>query len=45
MTNTLTDFLHSIEQDQIENDLAVTALAEAGLIKPWPLTRLSAINR
>ncbi len=38
MTNTLTDFLHSIEQDQIQTDLAVTALAEAGVIKPWPLT-------
>ena len=38
MTNTLVDFLRRIERDQIETDLAVAALAEAGVIKPWPLT-------
>ena len=38
MTNTLADFLHSIERDQTQTDLAVSALAEAGVIKPWPLT-------
>jgi len=36
--NTLTDVLGRIEEDQTKIDLAVAALAEAGVIKPWPLT-------
>ena len=35
---TLKNVLRRIERDQIETDLAVSALAEAGVIKPWPLT-------
>jgi hypothetical protein len=37
-TKTIADFLRFIEQDQTITDLAVMALAEAGLIKPWSLT-------
>jgi SapC len=38
MTHTLANVLRRIEQDQTVADLAVAALAEAGVIKPWPLT-------
>jgi hypothetical protein len=31
-------FLRRIEEDRTKVDLAVAALAEAGVIKPWPLT-------
>ena len=37
-THWVTEFLHRIEQDQIVTDLAVGALAQAGVIKPWALT-------
>lgn len=32
------EMLHLIESDQAKTDAAVSALAEAALIKPWPLT-------
>lgn len=31
------EMLHLIESDQAKTDAAVSALAEAGLIKPWPV--------
>jgi hypothetical protein len=37
-TNWITEFLHRIQQDQTTTDLAVAALAEADVIKPWGLT-------
>jgi hypothetical protein len=36
--NWVAELLHRIEQDQTATDLAVAALAEARLIKPWALT-------
>jgi hypothetical protein len=38
MVKTLTELLRFIERDQVETARAVSALAEAGVIKPWPLT-------
>jgi len=32
------DFLSQVEQSRTATDLAVAALAEAGVIQPWPLT-------
>jgi hypothetical protein len=37
-TKALTEFLRLIEHDQTITDLAAAALADAGVIKPWPLT-------
>jgi hypothetical protein len=37
-TNVITAFLRQIEHDKTITDLATAALAEAGVIKPWPLT-------
>jgi hypothetical protein len=37
-TNSVTEFLQRIEQDQTPTDLAVAALAEAHVLKPWALT-------
>jgi SapC protein len=37
-TNVITEFLRRLEHDQTITDLATAALAEAGVIKPWPLT-------
>jgi hypothetical protein len=37
-SNALVAFLRHIEEDRTKVDLAVAALAEAGVIKPWPLT-------
>ena len=37
-TNSITEFLQRIEQDQTTTDLAVAALAEAHVLKPWALT-------
>jgi hypothetical protein len=37
-SNTLVEFLGRIEQDRTKVDLAVAVLAEAGVVKPWPLT-------
>ena len=38
IVNTLRDVLHQIEQDRTKINLAVAALAEVDVIKPWPLT-------
>ena len=37
-TTSVTEFLRQLEHDRTLTDLAVAALTEAGLIKPWPLT-------
>jgi SapC len=34
----ITELLESVERDQVATDRAVAALADAQLIKPWPLT-------
>lgn len=36
-TKAVLDFLARIERSRVRTDLAVAALAEAGLIRPWPL--------
>jgi hypothetical protein len=38
MVKTLTEMLRFIERDQVDTGRAVSALAEADVIKPWPLT-------
>jgi hypothetical protein len=37
-TSWITEFLNRIDQDQTTTDLAVAALAEAGVLRPWALT-------
>ena len=37
-TKAIAEMLHALERDQKVTERAVSALAEAGLIKPWPLT-------
>ena len=37
-TQSITELLHFVERDQITTDRAVSPLADAGVIKPWPLT-------
>jgi hypothetical protein len=36
-TKTIAELVHFAERDQVMTALAVSALAEAGVIKPWPL--------
>ena len=36
-TKTILDFVQQIEQSRIATDLALAALADAGVIQPWPL--------
>jgi hypothetical protein len=43
--NSILELLRHCERYQIATDLAVAALVDAGLIQPWPLTLVSAINR
>jgi hypothetical protein len=37
-TNSIAEFLRYTEQDRTKVDLSVAALADAGVIKPWPVT-------